>query len=111
MVGKKKVNSWGEFKFASTIQEEHRLPIYCLHFNICDLRYKDFFATVGSNRVRALTRSDWREIVAHLARAPMFPCLPPKLPVRFLMKALLKGSRRTLPGWTVKIWRCDSNGR
>ena len=51
MVGKKAGKCRGEFKFTSIIQEEHRSPIYCLDFNTCDLRYKDFFATVGSNRV------------------------------------------------------------
>lgn len=35
------------------IQEEHARPIYNLQFNTCDLRHRELFATVGSNRVSA----------------------------------------------------------
>ena len=43
----------GSWRYTAMIQEEHARPIYNLQFNTCDLRHRELFATVGSNRVSA----------------------------------------------------------
>jgi polycomb protein EED len=37
------------YKFVNRILETHNAPIYYVQFNFSDLRYKDYFATIGSN--------------------------------------------------------------
>jgi hypothetical protein len=39
-----------KYKFTARLKENHNEPIYSINFNFADLRYKDYFATIGSNR-------------------------------------------------------------
>ena len=45
----KKLNNKTQFKYTGKCKENHDEPVYNIVFNFVDLRYEDYFATVGSN--------------------------------------------------------------
>jgi len=39
-----------KYKFVNKVDEDHKRPLYSVQFNFADIRHKDMFATIGSNR-------------------------------------------------------------